>query len=85
MTVEDLAMNGVPGARRLIADGCRVLAHEGLVSGTLGHISTRHGPGMLIRARGPLDRGLEFATAEDVVLSSLDRWTAFRPGGDRTQ
>jgi 3,4-dihydroxyphthalate decarboxylase len=57
--------------RQMIADGCRVLAHEGLVSGTLGHISARHGSGMLLRARGPEDRGLQFSTAEEVVPATL--------------
>lgn len=58
--------------RRAVADGCRILAHEGLVTGTLGHISARAGDGMLLRTRGPDDRGLQFATAADVKLVPLD-------------
>jgi len=58
--------------RQAIADGCRILAHEGLVTGTLGHISARAGDGMLLRTRGPEDRGLQFATADDVKLVPLD-------------
>jgi ribulose-5-phosphate 4-epimerase/fuculose-1-phosphate aldolase len=58
--------------RRAIADGCRILAREGLVTATLGHISARAGDGMLLRTRGPDDRGLQFATADDVKLVPLD-------------
>jgi ribulose-5-phosphate 4-epimerase/fuculose-1-phosphate aldolase len=55
-----------------IADGCRILAREGLVTGTLGHISTRADDGMLLRTRGPDDRGLQFTTADDIKLVPLD-------------
>jgi ribulose-5-phosphate 4-epimerase/fuculose-1-phosphate aldolase len=42
--------------RQAVADGCRILAREGLVTATLGHISARAGDGMLLRTRGPEDR-----------------------------
>jgi ribulose-5-phosphate 4-epimerase/fuculose-1-phosphate aldolase len=55
-----------------IAAGCRVLAAEGVVTGTLGHISARVGDRMLIRCRGRDDRGLLFATADEVRLVDFD-------------
>jgi ribulose-5-phosphate 4-epimerase/fuculose-1-phosphate aldolase len=58
--------------RQAVADGCRILAHEGLVTATLGHISARAGAGMLLRTRGPDDRGLQFATADDIKLVPLE-------------
>ena len=58
--------------RQAIADGCRILAREGLVTATLGHISARAGDGMLLRTRGPDDRGLQFATADDIKPVPLD-------------
>jgi 3,4-dihydroxyphthalate decarboxylase len=64
-------MTSTQATRRLIADGCRVLANEGLVFGTLGHISARHGAGMLLRARGPGNLGLQFSRAEEVVPATL--------------
>jgi 3,4-dihydroxyphthalate decarboxylase len=60
-------------ARALVAQGCRILAAEGLVSGILGHISLRWGDGqMLIRCRGPRERGLAFTEAADIHLVDLD-------------
>lgn len=68
--------------RQAIADGCRILACEGLVAATLGHISARAGDGMLLRTRGPDDRGLQFATADDIKLVPLDA-VAGRVGSHR--
>jgi ribulose-5-phosphate 4-epimerase/fuculose-1-phosphate aldolase len=65
----------VPGEGQLRADvatACRALAHRGLVSGVLGHVSARAGDGMLLRCRGPLERGLRRSTAEDVRHLALD-------------
>lgn len=60
-------------ARALVAQACRILAAEGLVSGILGHVSLRWGDGhMLIRCRGPRERGLAFTEAADVHLVDLD-------------
>jgi ribulose-5-phosphate 4-epimerase/fuculose-1-phosphate aldolase len=60
------------GVRATIAQACRVLAMEGLVEGTLGHVSVRAGEDrMLIRCRGADDRGLLFAREEDVRLTDL--------------
>ena len=55
--------------RQRIATACRIMAMEGLVHGTLGHISMRVGEDeMLIRGRGPEDCGLFFSTAEEICL-----------------
>jgi ribulose-5-phosphate 4-epimerase/fuculose-1-phosphate aldolase len=59
--------------RELIATGCRILAREGLVTGVLGHISARAPDGrVLIRCRGPRERGVRHTTAEDVRAIDLD-------------
>jgi ribulose-5-phosphate 4-epimerase/fuculose-1-phosphate aldolase len=66
------------GLRVLIADGCRVLAARGLADGILGHISHRIGADLLlIRCRGPRERGLRFTTPADIHLVDLDG----NPGG----
>ena len=52
--------------RETIATACRVLANEGLVEGILGHVSARTDDGLLIRCRGPRERGLRHTTAEDI-------------------
>jgi ribulose-5-phosphate 4-epimerase/fuculose-1-phosphate aldolase len=59
--------------REKIATACRVLAVEGLVEGTLGHVSARAGPGqMLIRCRGPRERGLLFSEPDDIRRVDFD-------------
>lgn len=59
--------------RETIAAGCRILGHQGLVSGVLGHISARDGDGaVLIRCRGPQERGVGLTRAEDVRAIDLD-------------
>jgi 3,4-dihydroxyphthalate decarboxylase len=59
--------------RQQIADACRVLAVRGLADGILGHISLRVGPGkLLIRCRGPHERGLLHTTPADIRLLDLD-------------
>jgi ribulose-5-phosphate 4-epimerase/fuculose-1-phosphate aldolase len=60
-------------ARRTVAQACRVLAHAGLMEDVLGHVSVRVGDdGMLLRCRGPEERGLLFTRAEDVHEVGLD-------------
>lgn len=50
-----------------IARACRILAHEGLAAGVLGHVSVRIGEDrILMRCRGPREQGLLFTTPEDV-------------------
>jgi 3,4-dihydroxyphthalate decarboxylase len=59
--------------RQLIADACRVLAARGLAAGFLGHVSLRvDAERLLIRCRGPQERGLAWTTADDVHLVTLD-------------
>ena len=56
-----------------MALACRILAGRGLVEGILGHVSARAGDGaMLLRCRGPEDRGLRFTSPRDVRLVSLE-------------
>ena len=55
--------------RQLIADACRVVAARGLSDGFLGHISLRvDHDRLLVRCRGPQERGLAWTTAADVHL-----------------
>src|SRR5919197_4458314 len=59
--------------RRTIALGCRILAHQGLAEDVLGHVSVRVGQDrMLVRCRGPADRGLLFTEPSDVRLVDFD-------------
>jgi len=60
-------------ARRMVAVACRVLAHRGLAEDVLGHVSVRVGADrMLVRCRGPKERGLLFTTEDDVRLVDLE-------------
>ena len=60
-------------SRGLVADACRVLAARGLADGFLGHISLRVDPErVLIRCRGPRERGLAWTTPDDIRLVDLD-------------
>ncbi|MFI6343963.1 class II aldolase/adducin family protein [Streptomyces sp. NPDC050560] len=59
--------------RDRVALACRVLAVTGLVEHILGHVSARTGPDtLLIRGRGPAERGLAFTVASDVRETGLD-------------
>ncbi|GAC1381548.1 MAG: hypothetical protein NVSMB48_09800 [Marmoricola sp.] len=59
--------------RTEIADACRVLAARGLADGILGHVSLRIDDSMLlVRCRGPRERGLAFTVPDDVRLVDLD-------------
>src|ERR1035438_5071250 len=67
MTVSHAAERG------LVALACRVLAIEGLVETTLGHVSLRvDDRHLLVRARRPSEHGLAFTTPEDIALVDLD-------------
>jgi ribulose-5-phosphate 4-epimerase/fuculose-1-phosphate aldolase len=51
----------------------------GVLDGLLGHVSLRYGDQqLLVRCRGPKERGLRFTTAEDIHLVGLDG-TATQP------
>ena len=63
--------------RTLVAQACRVLAARGLSDGILGHVSLRvDEERLLVRCRGPAERGLAATTDADVRLVDLDG----RPG-----
>lgn len=51
---------------------CRVLASRGLADGILGHISVRTGENeLLVRCRGPQERGLAHTESNDIRLVDL--------------
>lgn len=59
--------------RREVADACRVLAARELAPGYLGHVSLRvDAQRVLVRCRGPRERGLAATSAQDVHLVTLD-------------
>ncbi|GEL20634.1 class II aldolase/adducin family protein [Pseudonocardia asaccharolytica] len=59
--------------RTLVAQACRVLAARGLADGILGHVSLRIDTHrLLVRCRGPQERGLAFTTDADIRLVDLD-------------
>ncbi|MEV7813524.1 class II aldolase/adducin family protein [Streptomyces flaveolus] len=67
--------------REHIALACRVLAVTGLVEHILGHVSARTGPEtLLVRGRGPEERGLTFTVVEDVQEVTLDGEGDLPPG-----
>lgn len=60
-------------ARQSVAEACRVLAFSGMAQDVLGHVSLRVGPDeLLVRCRGPEDKGLLFTTPDDVHLVRFD-------------
>ncbi|MGJ9372530.1 class II aldolase/adducin family protein [Nesterenkonia sp. CF4.4] len=66
-------LNGFREERSLIADACRVLAGRGLADGILGHISLRvDEESLLVRCRGPRERGLGHTEVEDIRLIGFD-------------
>jgi 3,4-dihydroxyphthalate decarboxylase len=66
-------MSDLDESRQLIADACRVLAARGLAEGYLGHISLRvDADRLLVRCRGPQERGLAWTTPDDVHLVTFD-------------
>ena len=73
-------MSSIEHEQARVATACRILARRGLIDGALGHISVRHGDGMLLRARGPSERGVLFTAPEDIVLCDLAGQP--RRGGD---
>ncbi|MGW1208941.1 class II aldolase/adducin family protein [Streptomyces sp. NPDC002499] len=59
--------------RERVALACRALAVTGLVEHILGHVSARTGPEtLLVRGRGPQERGLAFTVVDDVRQVDLD-------------
>jgi ribulose-5-phosphate 4-epimerase/fuculose-1-phosphate aldolase len=63
----------VTDLRHIVATACRILAHQGLAADVLGHVSLRlDDEAILLRCRGPEDRGLLFTTADDIRAVDLD-------------
>ncbi|MBS1694622.1 MAG: class II aldolase/adducin family protein [Actinobacteria bacterium] len=59
--------------RAVVATACRILGHQGLAADVLGHVSVRlDADRILVRCRGPEDRGLLFTVAEDIRVVDLD-------------
>jgi ribulose-5-phosphate 4-epimerase/fuculose-1-phosphate aldolase len=62
-----VASNSEGRARFEVARACRMLVVAGVLGGVLGHVSLRRGADeLLIRCRGPRERGLRFSEPEDV-------------------
>ena len=56
-----------------VATACRILAQQGLAADVLGHVSVRlDADRILLRCRGPEDRGLLFTDADDIRVVDLD-------------
>lgn len=70
----DLAHDAdVTSTRRLVAEGCRVLAARRLAPGILGHISVRLPSGLVaVRCRGPRERGLAHTSIDDIRVLEID-------------
>ncbi len=64
---------GLTRMRTTVAVACRILAHQGLADDVLGHVSVRlDDDRILLRCRGPQDRGLLFTVADDIRVVGLD-------------
>jgi ribulose-5-phosphate 4-epimerase/fuculose-1-phosphate aldolase len=62
-----------PELRADLATACRILARRGLVDGILGHVSARVAEDeLVVRCRGPEERGLAFTAPSDVWRVRLD-------------
>ncbi|MGH3589194.1 MAG: class II aldolase/adducin family protein [Pseudonocardia sp.] len=73
MTPESEPDPELDAERSAIASACRVLAARGLADGILGHISLRLDDGrVLVRCRGPRERGLAYTVADDIRVVDLD-------------
>ncbi|WP_101949098.1 class II aldolase/adducin family protein [Mycobacterium sp. 3519A] len=56
-----------------VATACRILAQQGLAADVLGHVSVRLDEDrILLRCRGPRDRGLLFTETDDVRVVDLN-------------
>lgn len=66
-------MTSYHGLKEQVATACRILAARGLVEGVVGHVSARTPDGdVLVRCRGPEERGLARTVAGDVRAVGLD-------------
>lgn len=70
--------------RAEIAMACRILATQRVLDGVLGHVSLRvDEKHMLLRCRGPAERGLIFSEAHDIGLVDLKGVGLDLPSGYR--
>lgn len=56
--------------RTQVAVSCRIIGHNNVTKGTLGHVSARV-PGtdrILIKSRGPAVEGMEYTTEKDIIM-----------------
>lgn len=68
-------------ARETLAAACRILAHQGLATDILGHVSLRTDDDALwVRCRGPRENGLLFTSPDDVHRVPLTGSTDLRGG-----
>ena len=80
-------MVGFDHLRDSVASACRILAHQGLAENILGHVSARVSgagdgtAGILIRCRGPRERGLAFTEPDDIRLCGHDGRVRDDPSG----
>ncbi|WP_017728760.1 class II aldolase/adducin family protein [Halalkalibacterium ligniniphilum] len=66
-------MSSIDELKEKVAKSCQILAMEGLVEGILGHVSVKIGENrMLIRCRGPEEKGLLYTTANDIKVVDFD-------------
>jgi len=71
--VEKANEHAIASLRHTVAVACRVMAHAGLADSVLGHVSVRvDAERMLLRCRGPQERGLLFTDPDDIRLVGLD-------------
>lgn len=64
----------IAAGRELVAQSCRILGLLDLTKASTGHVSQRapNREHILIRARGPAERGVRFTQAKDVITLDLD-------------
>ncbi len=63
----------VDALRKKVALSCRIIGNRGVTRGSFGHVSARI-PGtdtILIKAKGPAETALEFATEKDIITIDL--------------
>jgi ribulose-5-phosphate 4-epimerase/fuculose-1-phosphate aldolase len=69
--------------REKVALSCRMIGNRGVTKGSFGHVSARI-PGtdkILIKAKGPDEEALEFATERDIILIDIQGNTLEAPEG----
>ncbi|MPZ15076.1 MAG: hypothetical protein GEU73_11740 [Chloroflexi bacterium] len=69
--------------REKVALSCRMLGNRGVTKGSFGHVSARIAgtDRILIKAKGPDEEALEFATARDVITIDIEGAVLEAPAG----